>query len=169
MLISSIIKRYTNTYDTPLNVIMGSCENKSFDFFLRKFVIGNGNLLSFEDSLFGHLSLDLIICNNKITQLEKCMDLAYFFHCPVLVIDHETKPSFLSQDIISFQSNSIFLIAINNEIYNSWNRMHNLVLNFNHKDNENIEKWKNLLYQITKIPFNMKDKKPYEIPKEQQE
>jgi hypothetical protein len=80
---------------------MGSCENKSFDFFLRKFVIGDGNLLSFEDSLFGHLSLDLIICNNKITQLEKCMDLAYFFHCPVLVIDHETKPSFLSQDIIS--------------------------------------------------------------------
>jgi hypothetical protein len=47
--------------------------------------------------------------------------------------------------------------------------MHNLVLHFNHKDNENIEKWKNLLYQITKIPFNMKDKKPYEIPKEQQE
>ena len=168
MLISSIIKRYTNLYTTPLNIITGSCENKAFDFFLKKFVIDNGSLLSFEDSLFGHTSLDMIICHNKITQLEKCMDLAYFFHCPVLVIEHENKPAFLNQDIV-FQSNSIYSVALNNQIYNSWNKIHNIVLGFNHKDADNIETWKNLLYQITKIPFHMKDKKPHEIPKEQQQ
>lgn len=168
MLISSVIKRYTNSYETPLNIIMGTCENKSFEFFIKKYVVDQGTILSFEDSLFGHLSLDLIVCHNKITQLEKSMDLAYFFHCPVLIIDHDVKPSFIKDDIISFQSNSIYSLALNNDIYNSWGKTHNLVLNFNAKDIDNIERWKNLLYQITKIPFNMKEKIPYEIPKDSQ-
>lgn len=157
MLISSIIKRYNNTFDTPLNIVMTSCDNKSFDFFIRNKVAKNSTVLSLQDSLFGNIELDIILCNNRISQLEKCMDLSYYFHCPVLVIDHDLKPKSF-EDKNPYQSKSVYGVALDNNIFNSWNRTQNLVLSFNVKDDDNIDQWKNLLYQITKIPFSLKER-----------
>lgn len=164
MLISSIIKRLTNTIDTPLNVVMTTSENRSFDFFIKNLVLKDSTVLSLQDSLFGNLELDLILCNNRITHLEKCVDLSYYFHCPILVVDHDPKPSII-ESAIPFQSASIYSIAIDDKIYKSWNGIQNVVLSFNAKDNNNINQWKNLLYQITKIPFSLKERPVYE-PKE---
>ena len=161
MLISSILKRYHNTHNTPINAIMTGCDDKSFDFFIRQMVINNGHLLSLQDAIYGNIELDMIICNNRISYLEKCIDLSYYFHCPVLVIDHDKKPSFIENNI-DFQSKSIYSIAINYDIYNSWNKIQNLVMGFNRYDQDNITQWKNLLYQITKIPFTLKQRPAYE-------
>lgn len=158
MIISSIIKRYSNTYESPLNIIMTHCEDRHFDFFIKNIVQPKGNILDLEDSLFGHILPDMIICNNKINHLEKCGNLAYFFHCPILIIDHDTKPSFIEKDIIEYQSNSIYSVAINNQVYNSWGKNHNLVLGYDQSNKSIIEQWRNLLYSISKIPFNLKPK-----------
>jgi hypothetical protein len=161
MLISSIIKRHTNTFDSPLNVIMTSCEDRTFDFFIKNCVLKNSTILSLQDSIYGNIELDIILCNNRIAQLEKCVDLSYYFHCPILVLDHDTKPNFLEKPI-EFQSKSIYYVAINDKIYNSWQRTQDLVLSFNTRDDNNIQQWRNLLYQITKIPFSIRGRKPYE-------
>ena len=158
MIISAIIKRYSNTIDSPLNIISTHCENKGFNNFLSTILPINSNVLSFEDSLFGNNLPDLIICNNKINHLEKCGNLSYFLHCPILIIDHDTKPGFIEKDIIAYQSTSIYSLAINTNIYNSWGKIHNIVLEYNLSDKNNILQWQNLLYQISKIPFSLKQK-----------
>jgi len=161
MLISSIIKRLTNNFDSPLNVIMTACDNRSFDFFIKNLVLKNSTVLSLQDSLFGNLELDIILCNNRVTHLEKCLDLSYYFHCPILVVDHDPKPSIV-ESAVPFQSKSIYSVALDDKIFNSWGRIQNIVLPFNAKDNGNIEQWKNLFYQITKIPFSLKERPVYE-------
>jgi len=158
MIISSIIKRYLNTYDSPLNIIMTHCDNRYFEQFLKNILPTYSNILSLEDSLFGNNVPDMIICNNKINHLDKCGSLSYFLHCPILIIDHDIKPSFIDKDIIEYQSNSVYNLAINNDIYNSWGKTHNMVLGFDLSDKKSIEKWRNLLYSISKIPFNLKPK-----------
>lgn len=94
MIISSVIKRYLNTYDSPLNVVMSQCDNRKFYDFLMKTLSQGSNIISLEDTLFGNVIPDIIICNNKINHLEKCGNLSYFFHCPILIIDHDTKLDF---------------------------------------------------------------------------
>lgn len=158
MIISAIIKRYSNTQDSPLNVISTHCENKHFEYFLNHILPDGSNILDLEDSLFGSNIPDIIICNNKINHLEKCGNLSYFFHCPILIIDHEPKPGFIEKNIIANQSNCVYSLALNNNIYNSWGKSHNLVLGFDLSNNSNVLQWKNLLYQISKIPFSLKTK-----------
>jgi len=157
MLISSIIKRCHNTSNSPLNIIMGPVEQKQFDFFIREILPQNSQVFTFEDTLYGNTDIDIIICNNKILHLEKCGTLSYYFHCPVLVIDHDKKPQFIEKEIIDQSSNSIYTIAINNDISRSWGGNYNLVLGYNIKDNNSIDHWRNMLYQISKIPYNIKE------------
>lgn len=158
MIIKSIIKRYSNKFDSPLNIVSTHCDNRKFQSFLEALVHKNSHIVSLEDSLYGNCTIDMIICHNKINYLDKCGRLAYFFHCPILVIDHDVKPKFIEKDIVDFQSSSIYNVAINHTVYNSWGSTHDLVLNFDINNSQNIETWKNLLYQITKIPFNLKEK-----------
>lgn len=158
MIISSIIKRYSNTCDSSLNIVMTKCDNQKFVDFLSMVLLPGSNILSLEDTLFGNLAVDLIICNNKINYLDDCGYLSYFLHCPILIIDHETKPGLINNNIIEYQSNSIYNIALDHKIFNSWGQRHNLVLKFDPKSKSNIEQWRNVLYQITKIPFSLKPK-----------
>ena len=72
MLISSIIKRYTNEYGGPINCIMSSIDSKKFNSFIRKALPSGSHVFSPEDSIFAHNPVDMIICNNKINDLEKC-------------------------------------------------------------------------------------------------
>lgn len=158
MIISSIIKRYANTYESPLNIISSPCDNKGFNLFLSHIVPKNSNILDLDDTIFGNVIPDLILCNNKINYLDKCGHLSFFFHCPMLIIDHDIKPSFIDKDIIDSQSNSVYSLAINNQIYSSWGKTHNLVLGFDIRDNNNIKQWRNLFYQISKLTFDLKQK-----------
>ena len=116
------------------------------------------NIITMEESTFGNLAIDLIVCHNKINYLDKCGKISYFFHCPILVIDHDIKPKFIDKDIIEHQSDSIYSIALNSQIYNSWQQKHNTVLDFDITNQESIDLWKNLLYQISKTPFSLKEK-----------
>lgn len=156
MIISSIMKRYSNTYESPINIVATHCDSKKFEYFLINILNPGSNILSLEDTMFGHVAPDIIICNDKINYLDKCGHLSYFLHCPILIIDHNLKPSFIDKDIIEYQSNSIYSVATNHAIYNSWGQQHNLVLDYILEDNHNIQQWRNLLYQITKIPFSLK-------------
>lgn len=137
---------------------MTQCDNKKFMSFFTELLPEPNKLLGLEDTLFGNTPPDIIICHNKINSLDKCGRLAYFLHCPILIIDHDTKPSFIDKNPILYQSNSIYSIALNADIYHSWNKEHTLVLGFDSKNPSNIEQWRNLLYQITKIPFNLNPK-----------
>ena len=75
-----------------------------------------------------------------------------------MVIDHDIKPKFIDKDIIEYQSDCIYSIAINNQIYDSWRQQHNAVLGFDITNQDSIDLWKNLLYQISKTPFSLKEK-----------
>ena len=158
MIIASTIKRYSNTYDSPLNIVSTHCDNKKFDSFLRKILPNGSSFTSIENSILGNAPPDIIICNNKINYLDRCGELSYFFHCPILIIDHDVKSSFIEKDVIEYQSSSIFMIAISKHISESWGNIHNLILPIDTNDYSIKEQWKNLLYQITKIPFNLKAK-----------
>lgn len=158
MIVSSIIKRYSNTYESPLNVIMTHCDNKKFNYFLQRALPERSNILSLEDSLFGNIAPDIIICNDKINYLDQCGNLSYFLHCPILIIDHNVKPRFIDKDIIEYQSNSIYSVAVNRDVYNSWGQKHNLILGYALEDTNSIDQWHNLLYQISKIPFSLRPK-----------
>lgn len=159
MIIASTIKRYSNKYDSPLNIISTHCDNKKFDPFLRQVLPKGSSLISIENSVLGNAPPDIIICNNKINYLDRCGELSYFFHCPILIVDHDVKSSFIEKDVIEYQSSSIFTIAVSKHISQSWGDVHNLVLPIDINDYEIKEQWRNLLYQITKIPFNLKAKK----------
>lgn len=158
MMTSSIIKRCLNTYESPLNIVMTQCDNVQFMSFLGKVLPYPNEVLSLEDTLFGNTPPDMIICHNKIMYIDRCGHLAYFLHCPILIIDHDTKPSFIEKNPILHQSSSIYSVALNNNIYNSWNKEHNLILGFDVNNPSNIDTWRNLLYQITKISFSLKPK-----------
>lgn len=168
MLVSSIIKRYTNEYGGPINCIMSIIDNKKFNSFIKKVLPPDSHIFSPEDSIFAHNPVDIIICNNKINDLEKCSALSYFLHCPLLIIDHDTKPAFIENDILEDQSNSVYNIAINYQIKSSWWNRANAVMNYDIDDPDSLEHWYNSLYQISRIPFSLKSKQK-EIKEEENE
>ena len=160
MLMSSIIKRVLNTRESPLNIIMSHSEDSAFLLFLQEIVSIKGTkILSVSDSLMANTPIDLIICNSRITQFDKCFAVSNFFQCPMIIIDH-TLPSHLI-DPKAKMERAIFPhlihVARSKEIYDSWGKYHDLVLDYEFNNEKNTNEWRDLIYKTSKINFQTSD------------
>lgn len=157
MITSAIINRVFATIDSKKSIVWTPCENSTFENFIRQ-AASPCSILDFDNTYFGFNNIDLIVCNNRISYLEKCIDLAYFLHCSVLIVDHDLKPPIISNNIEhEFNISPVYQIALNEDIHKSWSRIHNIVLDYNINNPSNIESWRNLIFQLTISNFTILD------------
>jgi hypothetical protein len=125
MTVSSIIHKAL-LKENP-NVLWTKTDNKVLEKTIEKH---NINLIDLEDILYGIYDIDLVICNNRIINLDKCLELCIFFHCPLIIIDHTEKPHYISDISNNYLFDPIYQIAVSESICNSWNRIHNKVITY---------------------------------------
>lgn len=158
MLISSIIKRTLNTRQSELNIVISNCEDPSFVIFLEERVFTAGsNILFFDSFLTANTPIDLVICNSRITQFEKCFNLSGFFQCPMLIIDHD-HPSALVDTKIKTERvicPHLIYLARSKDIYDSWGQYHDVILDYEFYNRDNTNEWQNLIYKLSKTNFQM--------------
>lgn len=155
-MISTIIYKETMGVDPSINICMSPHENifcKSFfqQIFPKSFVV------DFDDSYYGNMEPTIIICNNRLTHLEKSIELAKFFHTPLIIIDHDTKPDLITNKVNQdFSINPVSQIALSKDIFFSWNKIHDDVVDLTV---DSKGKWKNILYSLCKQNFTIKSNK----------
>jgi len=151
MLVNNIILQNTNN---EKNILYSYTDNKDFIKLLNK-AYGQEHVALLDDSAFSHRAINLIICNNKIEILDVCVQLAYYFHVPLLIIDHKVKPANMQidkhEDILITHRN----VAINKMIAQSWGNKTHEVIGTDYTDTEDILKWTNLIDTIIKEPFKV--------------
>jgi len=151
-MIQNIINKELINENTKLNIIYDESENLQFNNFIKKLFI-NSSILNYDDSIYGMNNPHLVICNNRNTLL-KTIEFCYFFHIPLLLIDHTVKNT---TDTIDINLLSFYSIALSNKIYNSWNRIHNEVLNFDVYSEKSKSVWKNIIIKLCKTTFTIKE------------
>ena len=158
---SSIIKRALNTRTSPLNIIMGSCEDSSFIIFLQDKALTIGTrVLPFNDPLIVSSPIDLVICNSRITQFDRCFNVSNFFQCPMIIIDHDSMPTLIDPKVKTDRAvfPHIIQIARSKEIYDSWGAYHDLILDYEFYNKNNANDWGDLIYKVSKINFHISNK-----------
>ena len=152
-MIANIINKETITIDPAINICMSRYENTYCKNYFKE-IFPKSFVTDFEDSYYGNMEPTIIICNNRLTHLEKSIELAKFFHAPLIIIDHDTKP-----ELVTNKTNSEFLIspvsqiALSKDIYFSWNKIHDDIVDLTI---ENKPKWKNIIYNMCKQNFKIK-------------
>lgn len=153
-MIPSIIKREFASINSQTNIVWTKCEDDRFVNFIDK-ACDPCFIIDFENTYFGLYDPSVIICNNRLVYLDKCMSLCRFFHCPLIIVDHDTKPDIVSNKIdTTFDISPVIQIAVSQEVNISWNRIHNYVLDYNAST---INTWKNLIYNLCKQKFIIQD------------
>lgn len=132
-----------------LNILWTPVDNAVFENRIKKL---NHRMLSFNHLYFGCESPHLIVCNNKMIYHEKCKNMSIQFHIPTLVIDHNKKPTNITEenpDVNSYSMPSSYNVAMSQEIADSWNssRYEKIV-----RPNEEIH-WDNILFNTSKLIF----------------
>lgn len=155
-MISNIINREFYSINKPISILWTPSESIYFADFIR-LVCNPCALVDFDKTFYGTNDIYLIVCNNRLVYLEKCIELAKFFHSPLLIVDHSAKTSMVSSEFrIEIPFQPVYNIALSKDIYFSWNKIHDMIIEYS--DNKNtVEKWKNIIYQLIKSKFVMKD------------
>lgn len=153
-MIPSIIKREFASINSSINIVWTRCDDNRFYRFIEK-VCSPCNIIDFDNTYFGLYDPSIVICNNRLTNLDKCITMCKFYHCPLIIIDHETKPAVVSNKVDKlFDIHPVIQIALSNDIHLSWNRVHDYILEYE----RNTEKtWKNLIYNLYKQKFLITD------------
>lgn len=161
-MISSIIQReFLNTKST-LNIVWTPCENILFQNFILS-ACDPCNIINLDDTYYGMNDISIIICNNRITHLDKCVELAKFLFAPLLVIDHDIKSSIINNEInTDLEIDPIYYVAVSKDIYLSWNKIQNVILEYDIDNQQNKNIWKNLIFQLSKSLVVIKDDKTNE-------
>lgn len=118
MLIANTILRKTRTNKEEINVCYSHTDNISLIKILTK-ILGKSSVIKSEDSIYSHKCIDIVICNNKIENLDKSISLAFYFHCPLLIIDHAPKQNAL-HNFFTPPNITYFQAALSKPIANSW-------------------------------------------------
>lgn len=156
-MISNIITKEFHNINSKLNILWTPAESFYFADFFRS--ICSCNLIDFDKTYYGINDIGIIICNNRLIYLEKCIELAKFFHCSLLIIDHSVKSNLVNNDfILKTDFEPVYQIATSKEIFFSWNKIHDSIMEYNN-NKETIEQWKNLLFQLVKTRFIAKEEK----------
>jgi hypothetical protein len=153
MIISSILDREILNINTTIKALWTPSDDG-----FEKFIINNINceLLAFDQLYYGNNIPNLIICNDKIQYYDTCHSISRKLHLPVLLIDHKIKNPLYDSNKIKHLNHfpCMHHIAISKTINDSW-ELKAQVLSYNNNDKENINIWKNLMFQITKKMFKL--------------
>jgi hypothetical protein len=152
MITSILDKEFVDNLSSNINILISDDKDILFKNFINK-ACNPCRIMTFGDTYYGNQTPNIIICNNRISDLNKCNDLALFFHCALLVVDNQDKPDIINNKISStFIFNIAYQIATSQRIYLSWNKIQDQVLLYNIYDNSSSI-WRNIIYNLIKQPF----------------
>lgn len=150
-IITGILNREHITQQDKLKILWTPTDNISW----HKLIGSLGHkLINFEDLYFAQNSPHIIICNNKVLFHKKCRDISIQFHIPVIMIDHDIRPSNLNDtqdDKVFYSFPTAYTIAMSENISKSWNLNYNQILQ--PEQIKDKEYWNNLIYKTSKIIF----------------
>ena len=149
MILSSILHRESLTDSGTINILWTPTDNSSFKNFISDCFV-SVNFYEFDHTYFGFADIDVIVCNNRITHLEKCIELAKYLHCPLLIIDHDFRPSNITIDNNPIPISSVEQISLNKGIQFSWKNTSNKILSYDITKTTSKEEWKDVIYSLIK-------------------
>ena len=141
-MISSLLSRELNK---PINILWIPSDNKRFE---KMFKTLNVTLFDLDQIYIGSLTPDIIISNDRTKHIEKLITISKYHQCPIIFIDHEEKSDMIDIDKFKDKIESIPLvtqIAVNNPIHNSWDKIHDLTIDY-----ENIKMWDEIVLKTKK-------------------
>lgn len=157
-MISNLINKELCGPNDTIDFLWTSPESVYFTDFIRE-ACKPCRLIDFDKTYYGNYNISMVICNNRLIYLEKCIDLARFFHAPLLVIDHFTKSSMVTDEYsLNVMFSPVYQIATSRDIFSSWNKIHDDVMPYN-KDNKTMKAWKAMIFDLIKSTFIIKDEK----------
>ena len=128
-------------------------DNKDFVKILKG-IYDAENVIPIQDSIFSHKPVNLVICNNRLDVIQECVGLCYYYHSPLLIVDHKNKPEhaeIVKPNITNYQ------ISISNNIAKSWGPdLCDQKIEINLYDSKNLEEWKQAIDNILNQPFKVK-------------
>ena len=153
MLINNLIQQTLDQKN--INVVSSHCDDKKFNTFINKILDGGVNITA-EDMVYAHFPVHVVICNSRADSLDKCVKLSQYFHVPLLIVDHIVKPEYVEPHKLSQPRVTYTQIALNENIAHSWNiDQYHHILNYDITNKENINQWKEILQNITSMPFKV--------------
>jgi hypothetical protein len=156
-MISNIIKKELLTHSSHINIITSKIDNIFFKKFLNE-TCSPCSITDIESSYYAKYDPSIIICNDRLVFLDKCLELAKFFHCPLLIIDHNEKSDLVVNKYkTTFDIYPVYQIALSNQIYLSWNRIQDNVLSYKVGDSASMSVWKNIIFNMCKECFIVTD------------
>lgn len=154
-MISSIINKELKTFDSYINILLSKSDDRMLFGYLKTVFNNNCSIFGFESTYYGNTEPNIIICNSRLTDMNKSIEAAKFFHCGLLIVDTDIKSDLITNKISNnFNIHPVIQIALSNGIYNSWNKIHNYILDI---DNQSISKWQNTIYNLCKEKFIIKN------------
>lgn len=149
MILASILHRELRAINEPINILWTPTDNVLFREFIKKCL--GPNLLEFDNTYLGNYPIDIIICNNRISHLDKCVESAKYFHCPILVVDHEPKPISINIDPKQkIMIEPVLKIAINKQVSDSWGSTCDKIISYDCTKKDSIEQWHSLVLDLIK-------------------
>jgi hypothetical protein len=157
-MISNIISKELCDSKDTIDLLWTNPESAYFTDFVRE-ACKPCRLIDFDKTYYGNYNISIVICNNRLMYLEKCIELSRFFHAPLLIIDHFAKSDMVNEDYsVNIMFDPVYQIATSRDIFNSWNNIHNKIMPYN-KDNKNMKLWKEMIFDLIKTTFIIKDEK----------
>lgn len=152
-MISSILNKELISVNSSLQILWTPA-NDSF----KNFVLGIGHQLIEPNAIYyGFNNPHLIVCNNKVDHYNMCLGMSYKLHIPVLLIDHSIKnPLYDNNKVLMMnQFPCVHHVCLSKTISDSWGLNNIQILNYNANDKDNINIWKNLIFQTAQMMFNL--------------
>lgn len=165
-MISSIIQREFMGVTSITNIAWTPCEDSLFKKFIKK-SCSPCNILELEETYYGLNDISIVICNNRVTHIDKAIALAKFLLCPLLIIDHSPRSNIITKEAnMDIPISPVYQIAISKNIHSSWNKIQNTVMEYDINKPEYIKIWKNLIFQLCKSNMVVKDEQIIKINEE---
>jgi hypothetical protein len=156
-MISSIISKEFYNIGSSINILWTPADSIDFKQFFN-LCCSPCSIIDFDKTYHGIYDIHIVVCNNRIAYFDKCIELCKFFHCPMLIIDHGPKPNMVSGRLeTSIPIKPIYQVAIAKEIYSSWDRVHDCIIEYSIHDPKTYEPWKNLIFQLCKSNMIVKE------------
>lgn len=154
MIISSILDRHKLKVNDRIRVLWTDATSAFYNFFNTSI---NCELINFNQTYYGNCIPHIIICNDKIQFYDQCYSISRRLHLPILLIDHSIKNPLYDNDKVKTFNNfpCYHHVCISKAISDSWDLKDVQILSYNSNDKDNINIWKNLLFQTSKKIFRI--------------
>lgn len=134
MIDSLLLKETDNT-----NIIWIPSNNMRFEKFFAKL---NYFYFNINDMFLGNCTPNIVITNNRFSQLDNIVNICNKYLINLIIIDHEEKSDVINLDRFMAKIKKIpnvLQVAINNQVYNSWNKKHDVIIENYEQNPEDIK------------------------------